>query len=126
MNAEQFVSALLTETQQTANASLDPKRLMSLYDGSVAARATIVQATISNAGFLRAEYNRAYILMQYFAYFRRDPDEAGYNSWLATLQNKSSKDGDVFRGVSCAFLTSAEYQSRFGIAITHSNSECVR
>ena len=126
MNAEQFVNTLLTETQQTANASLDPKRLMSSYDGTDGARAAIVQAIISNAGFIRAEYNRAYILMQYFAYFRRDPDEAGYNSWLAILQNKSSKDSEVFRGVSCGFLTSAEYQSRFGMIITHSNSECGR
>ena len=31
------------------------------------------------------EYNRAFVLMQYFGYLRRDPDEAGYQFWVGKL-----------------------------------------
>jgi len=126
MSAEQFVDALEAENSQTSapGASFERADLISLYDGTQAGRATIVSRLISDPAFVRAEYSRAYVLMQYFAYLRRDPDEAGYNFWLNVLQNKPARDAEAFRGVACAFLSSAEYQLRFGMVITHSSSEC--
>jgi len=121
LNAQQFVDSLLAETQQ---ASGDRAHLLALYDGSDAARAAIVNLVVTSPGFVRAEYNRAYVLMQYFAYLRRDPDEAGYNFWLNALQNKPIRDSEAFRGVACGFLSSAEYQLRFGMIVTHTPSEC--
>jgi hypothetical protein len=60
------------------------------------------------------------VLAQYFNYLRREPDDSGYNFWLNILNNQPNN----FRGMVCAFITSAEYQDRFGAVRTHSNAEC--
>jgi hypothetical protein len=57
--------------------------------------------------------------MQYFGYLRRDPDQGGYDFWLNILNQQPQN----FRGMVCAFLTSTEYQQRFGVA-TRSNADC--
>ncbi len=54
-------------------------------------------------------YNRAFVAMQYFGYLQRDPEPAGFQSWLTVLD----RTGD-FRTMIFGFLYSAEYQSRFG------------
>jgi Domain of unknown function (DUF4214) len=120
MSGEKFVDTLLAETSQT---SFDRAALLALYDGTQEGRAAIVSRLITSPAFVRAEYNRAYVLMQYFAYLRRDADEAGYNFWLNVLQSKA-READAFSAVACAFLSSAEYQARFGMVISHTTSEC--
>ena len=59
--------------------------------------------------FFAREYNAAFVLMQYFGYLQRDPDEAGYQNWLTLLNNT----GD-YRTMILGFLYSREYQLRFG------------
>ena len=49
------------------------------------------------------------------------PDQAGYVFWLGILNNA---DRNNYRGMVCAFITSTEYQRRFGSVITQSNSSC--
>jgi len=62
--------------------------------------------------FVRAEFNRAFVQMQYFGYLRRDPDAAGFNFWLGKL---NSFNGDYIRAEMVkAFLESIEYRARFG------------
>ena len=67
---------------------------------------------------MRAEFNRAFVLMQYFGYLRRDPDAAldtdhtGYDFWLRKLEEFG---GDFLRAEMVkAFLNSDEYRKRFG------------
>ena len=62
--------------------------------------------------------NPAFVLMQYFGYLRRAPDEPpdanldGYNFWLKKLD---SFGGDFRRAEMVkAFLASDEYRKRFG------------
>jgi hypothetical protein len=74
-----------------------------------------------NQALVAAEYNRAFVLMQYFGYLRRNPDEAGYRFWLNVLDNREPGN---FRGMVCSFITSEEYQRRFSSVIAHTNSEC--
>ena len=62
--------------------------------------------------------------MQYFGYLRRDPDEVSYNFWLNTLNNRKALDPSAQRAMVCSFITSTEYQSRFGMLITNTNREC--
>jgi hypothetical protein len=50
---------------------------------------------------------------------RRDRD--GYNFWLNVMNN--GEPGN-YRGMVCAFITSAEYQRRFSVVVSHSNGEC--
>jgi hypothetical protein len=64
------------------------------------------------------ETSRAFVLMQYFGYLRRNPDDppdsdfAGYDFWLAKL---NSFGGDFRRAEMVkAFISSTEYRRRFG------------
>ena len=66
---------------------------------------------MDNADFSRLERNRAFVLMQYFGYLRRDPDQAGYDFWLSKLEQF---DGDFQRAEMVkAFINSDEYRNRF-------------
>ena len=65
-----------------------------------------------------AEFNRAFVLMQYFGYLRRNPDDTpntnfdGFDFWLAKLNqfNGDYRQAEMVK----AFLSSAEYRNRFG------------
>ncbi len=84
-------------------------------------RAQVLLDVIEIQEFKDREYNPAFVLMQYFGYLRRDPDQGGYLFWLDVLNNHEPNN---FRGMVCAFLTSAEYQLRFGSSVTRSNQDC--
>jgi dipeptidyl aminopeptidase/acylaminoacyl peptidase len=47
-----------------------------------------IYAMIEISEFKTREYNPAFVLMQYFGYLRRDPDEGGYFFWLDVLNNR--------------------------------------
>ena len=68
-----------------------------------------------------SQYNPAFVLMQYFGYLRRDVDQGGYTFWLDVVNNREPND---YRGMVCAFITSTEYQLRFGSTVTRSNADC--
>jgi len=123
--ATSFVDALLQSVQSAGvNLSAERTNLINAYNGAanmVDSRAAVVRAVADNATFKQAQYNPAFVLTEYFAYLRRDPDQGGYNFWLNVLNN-----GDVnnYRGMVCSFITAAEYQQRFSQIVSHSNSEC--
>jgi hypothetical protein len=121
MSSEKFVESLLAESAQT---SAERSSLVALYDGRDSGRAAILERVVGRPAFIKAESNRVFVLMQYFVYLRRDPDESGYSFWLNTLQVKPTTSANMLRSVTCAFVNSAEYQSRFGMSITHTSSEC--
>ena len=68
-----------------------------------------------------SQYNPAFVLMQYFGYLRRNVDQDGYDFWLDVVNNREPNN---YRGMVCAFITSTEYQLRFGSAVTRSNADC--
>jgi hypothetical protein len=84
-------------------------------------RAEVLLDLIEIEEFKEREYNPSFVLMQYFGYLRRDPDQGGYDFWLNVLNNQ---EPDNYRGMICAFLTSQEYQHRFSSIVTRSNSQC--
>jgi len=61
----------------------------------------------------RAESNAAFVLMQYFGYLGRDPDNEGFNLWLTKLNqfNGNFIQAEMVK----AFLSSIEYRQRFGL-----------
>src|SRR2546422_984320 len=86
----------------------------------VAARARALRHVAENSTLAQQEFNRAFVLMQYFGYLRRNPNDApeatldfqGYNFWLNKLD---SFDGDFIAAEMVkAFLSSSEYRRRFG------------
>ena len=86
----------------------------------VAARGRALRRVAENETLAQSEFNRAFVLMQYFGYFRRNPDEApeptldfqGYNFWLGKLEqfNGNFVKADMVK----AFIISGEYRHRFG------------
>ncbi len=84
-------------------------------------RAQVLLEVIDTKTFQEQEYNSAFVLMQYFGYLRRDPDQGGYNFWLNVLNNNEPGN---YRGMVCSFITSREYQERFSMSVTRSNQDC--
>jgi CSLREA domain-containing protein len=88
--------------------------------GGLRTRAQVLRAVAENAQFTRRETNRAFVLMEYFGYLRRNPDDApepglnfdGYNHWLGKLNefNGNYVQAEMVK----AFLESIEYRRRFG------------
>ena len=82
------------------------------------ARARALRRMAENSTLTQQEFNRAFVLMQYFGYLRRDPndgsdtDYSGYDFWLTKLNqfNGNFVNAELVK----AFITSAEYRQRFG------------
>ena len=72
---------------------------------------------------LTSQYNPAFVLMQYFGYLHRDLDRDGYDFWLDVVNNREPNN---YHGMVCSFITSTEYQLRFGTSVTRSNADCGR
>jgi Tol biopolymer transport system component len=70
-----------------------------------------------------SQYNPAFVLMQYFGYLRRGIDQDGYNFWLDVVNNREPNN---YGAMVCAFITSSEYQLRFGSVVTRSNADCAQ
>lgn len=131
LTGDQFVDALLQTIRQSSGVDLASQRtaLVNTFNQCIqgspvspaTCRAQVVRLTIDNIAYVQAEYNPAFVLMQYFGYLRREPDEAGYNFWLNILNNR---DANNYRGMVCAFITSPEYQSRFSPIVTRTDREC--
>src|SRR4030095_4815267 len=83
-------------------------------------RGRVLSAVAENASFKQSQHNAAFVLTEYFGYLRRDSDTAGFNFWLEVLNQQPQN----FRGMVCAFITSAEYQQRFSVIRTRSNADC--
>jgi hypothetical protein len=79
---------------------------------------------INNRSFIDAEYNRAFVYTQYGGYLRRDSDIAGFLFWLGQVNSGPLHDVGKQHSMVCSFITSDEYQFRFGNTATHHNSEC--
>ncbi len=122
MTPAQFVDALF------ANADVLPtgferEAAISEFNGvsssaDNAARARALRRVAENLTLAQQEFNRAFVLMQYFGYLRRNPNDApdtdfsGYNFWLTKL-NQFNGDFQKSEMVK-AFISSSEYRQRFG------------
>jgi hypothetical protein len=116
-----FLNQLMSSVMQTSGADLfsETGNLAALYDGTGAGRAEIIQRVADHPALAKNESSKAFVLAQYFGYLRREPDENGYNFWLSTLKGRTGYDSPAHRAMVCAFISSAEYQSRFGMYVTH-------
>ena len=82
------------------------------------ARAQAIRQVAEDADLNSAEFNRAFILFEYFGYLRRNPndqpdaDYTGYDFWLTKL---NQFNGNFINAESVkAFILSTEYRGRFG------------
>ena len=81
-------------------------------------RASVLRKVADDSTLQERESNRAFVLIEYFGYLRRNPDAApdlnfdGYNFWLNKLNqfNGNFTDAEMVK----AFISSGEYRQRFG------------
>jgi hypothetical protein len=81
-------------------------------------RAQVLRQIAEHPNLNSAEFNRAFVLMQYFGYLRRNPNDTpdtnytGYDFWLTKLIQFGGnfQNADMVK----AFITSGEYRQRFG------------
>ena len=121
MTREQFVDAVIQTMTQRSGVDQSSLRNQLLGDYDVGGRALVARHASEASSFVAAEYNKAFVLMEYFGYLRREIDQGGYDYWLDVLNHGAAGN---YRGMVCAFLTSTEYQLRFSTVVTRNNGQC--
>ena len=117
MTAAQFVDKLNTNAGNPLSTA-ERNQLVNDLSTSAKTRAQVLRAVVEDPDFVSSEFNRAFVLMQYFGYLRRNPndpqdsDYTGYDFWLTKLNqfNGNYIDAEMVK----AFLSSIEYRQRFG------------
>ncbi len=117
LSPAQFVDSLnrnaggvLTQSERDA--------LVSGLQTGAQTRATVLRSISENATLSQREFNPAFVLMQYFGYLRRNPDDlpdsdfSGYNFWLSKLNQFGGNY--VNAEMVSAFINATEYRTRFG------------
>jgi hypothetical protein len=113
----QYVDTLLA-LRGVGSSQAERDALVNGLNGGTETRATVLRKITENEAYKQSELTRAFVLMEYFGYLRRNPDDppdnnfAGFNFWLNKL---NSFNGDFHKSdMVNAFLRSTEYRSRFG------------
>jgi glucose/arabinose dehydrogenase len=76
-----------------------------------ATRATVLRQIAEDQRFVSLKFNETFVMMEYFGYLRRDPDDSGYQFWLKKL-NEFGGNFEQAEMVK-AFIVSGEYRDRF-------------
>ncbi len=117
----QFVTALFANAGVTPSGS-EQSAAVNEFGGAgntadTAARGRAVRRVAENSTLTNTEKNKAFVLMQYLGYLRRDPnagpdtDYTGYDFWLQKLNNHG---GDFHAAQMVrSFIVSSEYLNRF-------------
>jgi hypothetical protein len=108
---QQYVDNLIFNIGVTISPAERNALVQNLANGG--SRASVLGRLADNAVFSANEFNRAFVLMQYFGYLRRDYDNAGFTFWF----NKLNQFGGNYQSADMvkAFLASQEYRRRFAL-----------
>ena len=125
LNNTQFVDKLF-QTTGISPSSGDRQALIDGLNSGAETRASvvfkIVDGTTTITGgllvfntsygqaFYNQEFDTAFVMMEYLGYLRRNPDQDGYDFWLAKLRHYGNW---VDAQMVLAFIISPEYESRF-------------
>ncbi|MET0646100.1 MAG: Ig-like domain repeat protein [Pyrinomonadaceae bacterium] len=120
MTAAEFVDKL----NQNAGGVLSPSERdqlvaqLSVNPGDPARRTAALRAVAENAALQQNEFNRAFVLMEFYGYLRRNPDDApdaDFRGWRFWLDKLNEFNGNyVSAEMVKAFISSDEYRKRFG------------
>ncbi|HEX7176981.1 MAG TPA: Calx-beta domain-containing protein [Pyrinomonadaceae bacterium] len=110
--ADAYVDALFASAGVTATAQERQNAVNAYGGGGAAGRAATLRSVADSASVRNAEFRSAFVLMEYFGYMRRDPDQAGYTFWLGKLNEFGGNY--IAAEMVKAFITSGEYINRFG------------
>jgi Tol biopolymer transport system component len=124
LSPAQFIDRLNTNAGSVLS-STERAQAVALFSGAsdtsnLMARAQALRQVAEDQSLYDAEFNRAFVLMQYFGYLRRNPDDApeatldysGYDFWLTKLNqfNGNYINAEMVK----ASISSSEYRRRFG------------
>ncbi|HEY6245670.1 MAG TPA: DUF4214 domain-containing protein [Pyrinomonadaceae bacterium] len=101
--------ALIDELNASASNKSDV--VFKVVDGTqtITDGALVFQTSYGQA-FYNQEFDAAFVFMEYIAYLRRNPDQDGYDFWLAKLKRYGNW---VDAQMVLAFIKSPEYRDRF-------------
>jgi hypothetical protein len=119
LTAQQFVDQLDNNVGNVLSSS-EKSNLVGVLGGTPAdptKRASVLLSIAQNSNLSQRDFNKAFVLMQYFGYLRRNPNDApdsnfnGYNFWLDKLNqfNGNYIQAEMVK----AFISSSEYLNRF-------------
>ena len=110
--SQAYVDAL----SQTAGVTLaNRNKLASDLAHNLKQRWDVLRSIVEGPEVSRKFFNKAFVVVGYFAYLRRDPD-ALYLVWLDKLDNPplNRTYQDIYREMIRGFIESREYHQRFG------------
>jgi hypothetical protein len=124
LSPAQFVDALFVNAGVTPTAA-ERQNAVNEFGGAsntadTTARARALRQVAENPTLSRNEFNRAFVLMEYFGYLRRNPNDApeptfNYAGWKFWLGKLDDNGGDFVKAEMVkAFIVSDEYRHRFG------------
>jgi hypothetical protein len=70
-------------------------------------RAASLLRAVEDKGFIDREFNAAFVTLHYFGLLHRDPDQPGFNMWVASLNNSGN-----YYLITQAFATSLEARAK--------------
>ncbi|MFN2513497.1 MAG: hypothetical protein ABR568_19015 [Pyrinomonadaceae bacterium] len=118
MTSEQFVDALNANAGGVLSQDERDQRVSELASRAKS-RAQVLRSVAEDSDLTRNEFNKAFVLMQYFGYLRRNSNDlpdlnfVGYDFWLIKLNQFNGHF--VAAEMVKAFISSAEYKQRFAL-----------
>jgi hypothetical protein len=129
--ADQYVDSLFANAGAVPTAAERAAAITAFGAGDNAGRAAALRNIIDSGSVFNKLYNPSFVVMQYFGYLRRNPNDTpdsnflGYDFWLAKMDSFSTAGEDVrTESVALArvaraqmveaFIESIEYRARFG------------
>ena len=126
LNNTQYVDKLF-ETTGISPSSTDRQELINGLTNGTETRASVAYKIVDGTNtitdgqlvfntpygqaFYNQEFDTAFVMMEYLGYLRRNPDQEGYDFWLAKMRRYGNW---VDAQMVLAFILSPEYRSRFG------------
>jgi len=116
MSAQTFVNTMNINAGSPLSGA-EVQQLVAELTSGAKTRAQVLRAIAEDQDLHNAEFNRAFVLMQFYGYLRRNPndpqdsDYSGYDFWLGKLNqfNGNFINAEMVK----AFITSIEYRQRF-------------
>jgi hypothetical protein len=88
--------------------------LVNALNANTKSRAQVLRLIVESTEAIAAQFNRAFVAIQYYGYLRRTPEATGYEANLNAL-NTTNNSRQLING----FLNSIEYRLRFGANTTN-------
>lgn len=118
MTAAQFVDTLNLNAGGVLS-SAERNQLVNELASGAKTRAQVLRSVVEDQDLRNAEFNKAFVLMQYYGYLRRNPNESpdtNFDGFLFWLNKLNQFNGNFIQAEMVkAFISSIEYRRRFGI-----------